>query len=65
MFNILYINDMVSVSIKIKYIIFANDTNLFCSSKDIVSLSVIICNELMKLEMEFASNKLSNITKTN
>ena len=34
----------------IKFIIFAYDTNLFCTSKDIVSLNVTICNELMKLE---------------
>ena len=47
-------------------IIFADDTNLFCTSKYIVSLSVAICNELMKLKEWFALNKLSlNITKTN
>ena len=41
-------------------------TNLFCTSKDIVSLSVTICTELMKLEKWFAPNKLSlNISKTN
>ena len=63
---ILYINDMVNVSNIFKFIIFADDTNLFCTSKDIVSLSVTICNELMKLEKWFALNKLSlNIPKTN
>ena len=63
---ILYINDMVNVSKIFKFIIFADDTNLFCTSKDIVSLSVTICNELMKLKKWFALNKLSvNITKTN
>ena len=63
---ILYINDMVNVSNIFKFIIFADDTNLFCTSKDIVSLSVTICNELMKLEKWFALNKLSlNISKTN
>ena len=62
---ILYINDMVNVSKIFKCIIFADDTNLFCTSKDIVSLSVTICNELLKLKW-FALNKLSlNITKTN
>ena len=51
---------------KIKLIIFADETNLFCTSKDIVSLSVTICNELMKLEKWFALNKLSlNISKRN
>ena len=63
---ILYINDMVDVSNIFKFIIFADDTNLFCTSKDIVSWSVTICNELMKLEKWFALNKLSlNISKTN
>ena len=37
---ILYINDMVNVSNIFKFIIFVDDTNLFCTSKDIVSLSV-------------------------
>ena len=61
-----YINDMVNVSNIFKFIIFADDTNLFCTSKDIVSLSVTICNELMKLAKWFALNKLSlNISKTN
>ena len=60
------INDMVNVSKIFKFIIFTNDTNLFCTSKDIVSLSVTICKELMKLKKWFALNKLSlNITKTN
>ena len=48
----------------LKFIIIADDTNLFCTRKDIVSLSVTICNELMKLKKWFALNKLSlNITK--
>ena len=63
---ILYINDMVNVSNIFKFIIFADDTNLFYTSKDIVSLGVNICNELMKLEKWFALNKLSlNISKKN
>ena len=63
---ILIINDMVNVSKIFKFTIFADDTNLFCTSKDIVSLSVTICNELLKLKKWFALNKLSlNITKTN
>ena len=63
---ILYITDVVNVSKIFKFIIFADDTNLFCTSTDIVSLSVTSCNELMKLKKWFALNKLSlNITKTN
>ena len=63
---ILYITDVVNVSKIFKFIIFADDTNLFCTSTDIVSLSVTGCNELMKLKKWFALNKLSlNINKTN
>ena len=63
---ILYINDMVNVSNIFKFIIFEDDTNLFCTSKDIVNLSVTICNELMKLKKWSALKKLSlNISKTN
>ena len=32
-----YMNDMDNVSNILKFIIFADDTNLFCTSKDIVS----------------------------
>ena len=39
---ILYINDMVNVSNIFKLKIFADDTNLFCTSKDIVSISLNI-----------------------
>ena len=57
---------MVNVSKIFQCIVFADDTNLFCTSKDIVSLSVTICNELMKQKKWFALNKLSlNITTTN
>ena len=56
---------MVTVSKIFKFIIFADDTNLFCTSKDIVNFSVTICNEFMKLKKWFALNTLSlNITKT-
>ena len=33
-----------------QFIILIEDTNLFCTSKGIVSLSVTICNELIKLD---------------
>ena len=59
---ILYINDMVNASNIFKFIIFADDTNLFRTSKDIVSLSVTICNELMKLDKWCAQNNISTST---
>ena len=63
---ILYINDMVNVSKLLKFIIFADDTNLFCSNRDIVYLSIMVCQEVSKLETWFALNKLSlNVSRTN
>ena len=44
---ILYINDICNVSPVLKFIVFADDTNMFCSGSDIVQL--IVSNELDKL----------------
>ena len=63
---ILYINDMCRVSDCLKCILFADDTNLFCSGYDIIKLSEVVTNELNKLKDWFAVNKLSlNVNKTN
>ena len=63
---ILYINDICNVSPVLKFILFADDTNIFCSGSDIVQLSIIVSNELDKLSEWFAVNKLSlNLSKTN
>jgi len=40
-------------------ILFADDTNMFCSSNDPVQLSRHINTELDKLNKQFAINKLS------
>ena len=55
---ILYINDICNVSPVFKFILFADDTNIFCSGSDIVQLSIIVSNELDKLNVWFAVNKL-------
>ena len=63
---ILYINDMCNVSNMLKFILFADDTNIFCSGKDLRKLSELISQELHKLKDWFAVNKLSlNVSKTN
>ena len=63
---ILYINDMCNVSKLLKFILFADDTNIFCSGKDLQNLSYLITQELYKLTDWFAANKLSlNVGKTN
>lgn len=62
---ILYINDMHNVSPMLKYILFADDTNLFGSGKDLQILCNTISNELKKLAIWFNVNKLSlNVSKT-
>ena len=63
---ILYINDMCNVSTLLKPILFADDTNLFYSGKDIKELCSVVSIELDKLCKWFQVNKLSlNTSKTN
>ena len=59
------LNDICKVSPVLKFILFADDTNIFCSGHDIVQLNIIVSNELDKLSEWFAVNKLSlNLSKT-
>ena len=63
---IIYINDMCNVSSLIKSIVFADDTNLFYSGKDLTEVCKTVSKELDKLCRWFQVNKLSlNIAKTN
>ena len=63
---ILYINDLCRVSNCLKFILFADDTNIFCSGHDIIKLSEMVTFELKKLKDWFAVNRLSlNVSKTN
>ena len=62
---IIYINDIVNVSDLLKFVLFADDTNLFASGNNIKSLCSMISGELEKLNTWFCVNKLSlNLTKT-
>ena len=48
------------------FILFSDDTNIFCSGSDLVQPSIIINNELGKLNEWFAVNKLAlNLSKNN
>ena len=48
-----------------KYILFADDTNLFCADKNINQLDTTVSTVLDKLCIWFAVNKLSlNVSKT-
>ena len=63
---ILYINDIVNCSEKLFFMLFAGDTNLFVSCREIMHLFDIVNIELSKLSDWFKVNKLSlNVKKTN
>ena len=62
---LLYINDLPQASKLLDPIMFADDTNLFYSGKDIHSLFNTVNNELSNISHWFNSNKLSlNADKT-
>ena len=63
---LLYINDIYCVSTLLNCILFADDTNLIYSGKDLNRVCEIVSHELNKLSKWFAVNKLSlNVSKTN
>ena len=63
---ILYINDIPNCSNILKFILFADDTNLFYCDQSLSELENIMNVELSKLSIWFRSNKLSlNAAKTN
>ena len=62
---LIYVNNLHKASSILKPIMFADDTNLFLSNKDINKLSNDINVELQKMSIWFKENKLSpNLTKT-
>ena len=63
---ILYINDLCNVSDFLKFVLFADDTNLFASGDNVKILCENINRELLKINDWFKINKLSlNLSKTN
>ena len=63
---LLYINDLPNISSKLKFYLFADDTNIYCESDDIKHLELIMNRELIKLHEWLCINRLSlNISKTN
>ena len=63
---ILYINDMCNVSMLMKSIVFADDTNFFYSGDNLSQVCETVSTELDKLHSWFQVNKLYlNISKTN
>ena len=63
---ILYINDIIKSSPTLNFILFADDTNIFYSHKDLDILNATLNSELSKIQLWLKCNKLSlNIKKTN
>ena len=63
---LIYINDIAYCSTKLKFFLFADDTNLLYADKNLKSLETIVNEELIKLNDWLISNKLSlNIKKSN
>ena len=61
---LLYINDLQFASDLLEPIMFADDTNLFYSNKDINTAFLKVNDELQKINEWFISNKLSlNVKK--
>ena len=62
---ILYINDLCNVSKLLKFILFADDTNIFYEDVSVLKLQNTLNNELCKLNNWFMVNRLSlNAKKT-
>ena len=63
---ILYIHNICNASTSLKFILFADDTNVFYSGVDIQTICECISRELDKLHVWLSVNKLSlNVDKTN
>ena len=60
---LLYVNDIIKTSSTLSFVLFADDTNIFYSHKDINSLNNTINREINKVSNWFKANKLSLNTK--
>ena len=63
---LIYINDIQECSEKLKFFLFADDTNILYADKNLRSLELIVNQELCKLYDWLTANKLTlNVKKTN
>ena len=63
---LLYINDLPNVSTKMKFFLFADDTNIYFEADDMLKVEKVVNNELKKLYLWLNVNRLSlNASKTN
>ena len=63
---LIYINDLNNSTSKLSAILFADDTNLFCSSKDLQELESVVNTELTGVQEWLTLNQLTlNIKSQN
>ena len=63
---LIYINDLPNISDKLAFFLFADDTNIYYESADLVELEKVINTELKNLSLWLKVNRLAlNIAKTN
>ena len=63
---LIYINDLPNISVHLKFFLFADDTNIYFESDDLIKLEKTVNKELQKLYLWLNVNHLSlNVTKTN
>ena len=63
---LIYINDLPNISNKLKFFLFADDTNIYFEAKNLNTLEKVINKELKSLHQWLSVNRLSlNIGKTN
>ena len=63
---LIYINDLPNVSKKLTFYLFADDTNIYCESKNVSDLMRTVNKELRSVKKWLDANKLAlNIDKTN
>ena len=62
----LYINNLPHVSSKLRFYLFADDTNLYYESNDLKEIEKVVNKEKNKIFQWLCSNRLAlNISKTN
>ena len=56
---IIYINDLINSTTKLSTILFADDTNMFCSGKDMNELEITVNSELARVQEWLTLNVLT------
>ena len=63
---LIYVNDLPNISDKLKFFLFADDTNIYYDSDDLIDIEKTVNQELRKLSQWLNINRLAlNVGKTN